>query len=225
MGIVGTGHSKLGNINLSRTFITGIVTILPIVVTIYLLVWLGELAESFLGGIIRVFLPDSLYIPGMGLIAGMALMLLVGLLMDAWVVRKLFRWSEQFLYRIPVIRSIYGVMRDFTQYLVHTRDPGFHEVVMVDVGDTGMQVIGFITRPDTSVLPEGAVENENTVIVYLPLSYQIGGYTVLLPRSALHPLNMSMREAMSFVLTGGVAAPHETHRFNPKTRDDLDQNF
>lgn len=220
-----TEKSKPGKINISRTFLTGIVTILPIVVTIYLLVWLGELAESFLGGIIRVFLPDRLYIPGMGLIVGMALMLLVGLLMDAWVVRKLFRWSEQLLYRIPVIRSVYGVMRDFTQYLVHTREPGFHEVVMVDVGDTGMQVIGFITRPDTSALPDGTIDNEDTVIVYLPLSYQIGGYTVLLPRSALHPLNMSMREAMSFVLTGGVAAPHEIRGFNSKSGNDLDQYF
>lgn len=218
-------RSKLKSLNFSRTFLTGIVTILPIVVTVYLLVWLGELAESFLGGIIRVFLPDSLYIPGMGLVVGMALMLLVGLLMDAWVVQKLFRWSEQFLYRIPVIRSIYGVMRDFTQYLMHTRDPGFHEVVIVDVGDTGMQVIGFITRPDTSALPDGTINNEDTVIVYLPLSYQIGGYTVLLPRSSLHPLDMSMHEAMSFVLTGGVAAPHEIHGFKQKTGDDLDQNI
>ena len=218
-----TDISKLRNINISRTFFTGIVTILPIVVTIYLLVWLGGLAESFLGDIIRVFLPDSLYIPGMGLVVGMALILLIGLLMDAWVVRKLFRWSEQFLYRIPVIRSVYGIMRDFTQYLVHTREPGFHEVVIVDVGDTGMQVIGFITRPDTSALPDGITDNEDTVIVYLPLSYQIGGYTVILPRSALHPLDMSMREAMSFVLTGGVAAPHEVPGFNPKSKDDLNR--
>lgn len=208
-------ESKPRNINISRTFLTGIVTILPIVVTVYLLVWLGELAESFLGDIIRVFLPDSLYIPGMGLIVGMALILLVGLLMDAWAVRKLFRWSEQFLYRIPVIRSVYGVMRDFTQYLVHARDPGFHEVVMVDVGNTGMQVIGFITRPDTSVLPPGTNKDEDTVMVYLPLSYQIGGYTVLLSRSALHPLDMSMHEAMSFVLTGGVATPHDIPGIKP----------
>ena len=218
-----TDKLKARNLNLSRTFLTGIVSILPIVVTLYLLVWLGELAESFLGGIIRVFLPDKLYVPGMGLIVGMALILLVGLLMDAWVVRKLFRWSEQFLYRIPVIRSVYGVMRDFTQYLVHAREPGFHEVVMVDVGDTGMQVIGFITRPDTSVLPPGTIKDKDTVIVYLPLSYQIGGYTVLLPRSALHPLDMSMREAMSFVLTGGVATPHEVPGFNPKATDDLNR--
>jgi len=195
------------NLNIPRTFLTGLVTLLPIVVTIYLLVWLGRMAESFLGQIIRVVLPDDLYLPGMGLIVGMALILLIGVLMHAWIVRRTFEWSERLVYRIPVIRSVYGATRDFLQFLVHSRDPGFHEVVMVDIGDTGMQVIGFITRPDTSGLPPGAAREEDMVLVYLPLSYQIGGYTVLLPRSALRPIDMSMRAAMAFVLTGGVTGP------------------
>ncbi|MEJ2760645.1 MAG: DUF502 domain-containing protein [Gammaproteobacteria bacterium] len=196
------------DVNITRTFLTGLVTILPIVVTIYLLVWLGDLAESFLGRMIRVVLPESLYVPGMGLLAGLVLILLIGILMHAWIVRRTFEWSERVLYRIPVIRTVYGATRDFIQFLMHSRDPGFHEVVMVDIGDSGMQVIGFITRPDTSGLPEGAARDDDAVLVYLPLSYQIGGYTVLIPRSALRPIDMSMRAAMAFVLTGGVTAPH-----------------
>lgn len=196
------------DVNIARTFLTGLVTILPIVVTIYLLFWLGQLAESFLGQMIRVVLPDSLYVPGMGLLAGLVLVLLIGVLMHAWIVRRSFEWSERVLYRIPVIRTVYGATRDFLQFLMHSRDPGFHEVVMVDIGDSGMQVIGFITRPDTSGLPEGAARDDDAVLVYLPLSYQIGGYTALIPRSALRPIDMSMRAAMAFVLTGGVTAPH-----------------
>lgn len=195
------------DLNIPRTFLTGLVTVLPIVVTIYLLSWLGRLAEAFLGQMIRVLLPDDLYVPGMGVVVGMGLILLIGILMHAWIVRRTFEWSERVLYRIPVIRSVYGATRDFLQFLVHSRDPGFHEVVMVDIGDAGMQVIGFVTRPDTSGLPEGAARYEDAVPVYLPLSYQIGGYTVLLPRSRLHPIDMSMRAAMTFVLTGGVTAP------------------
>lgn len=95
---------------------------------------------------------------------------------------------------------------------------------MVDIGNSGIQVIGFITRQDTSCLPEGAVRGEDAVLVYLPLSYQIGGYTAMLPRTALRPINMSMREAMAFVLTGGVAAPHNTPGFGSNTKSDLDQD-
>lgn len=199
--------SPVRGFNITRTFLTGLVTILPIVVTLYLLVWLGDQAESFLGQLIRAVLPDSYYIPGMGLVTGVLLVMLIGLLMHALVVRKLFEWSERLLYRIPVIRSVYGATRDFLQFLVHSRDPGFHEVVMVDIGDTGMQVVGFITRPDASGLPPGATHQQDVVTVYLPLSYQIGGYTVLLPRSAVRPIDMSMRAAMAFVLTGGVTVP------------------
>lgn len=205
----------INDVNIARTFLTGLVTILPIVVTIYLLIWLGDLAESFLGRMIRLVLPDSLYVPGMGLIVGLALTLLIGILMHAWIVRRTFEWSERLLYRIPVIRTVYGATRDFLQFLVHSRDPGFHEVVMVDIGNSGMQVIGFITRPDTSGLPEGAARDDDAVLVYLPLSYQIGGYTALIPRSALRPIDMSMRAAMAFVLTGGVTAPHGVPGRNP----------
>ena len=145
----------------------------------------------------------------MGLAAGLVITLLVGLLMHACIVRRMFGWSERLLYHIPVVRSVYGATRDFLQFLIHSQDPSFTEVVSVDIGGNGMRVIGFVTRPDTTGLPEGATPaHSDTVIVYLPLSYQIGGFTVALPRSAVHPIDMSMREAMTFVLTAGVAGPH-----------------
>jgi len=201
-------NKYLNHMNLTKTFLTGLVTVLPIAVSIYILVWTGELAESFLGQMIRVMLPESLYIPGMGLMAGVVITFLVGLLMHAWIVRRMFGWSERLLYHIPVIRSVYGATRDFLQFLVHSQDPSFSEVVAVDMGTNGMRLIGFVTRPDTKGLPHGtAAAPSDTVIVYLPMSYQIGGFTVVLPRSAVHPVDMSMREAMTFVLTAGVANP------------------
>jgi uncharacterized membrane protein len=75
-----TPKIRLQDVNIARVFLTGLVTLLPIVVTIYLLVWLGELAEAFLGGMIRVVLPEHLYVPGMGLVVGLALILLIGVL-------------------------------------------------------------------------------------------------------------------------------------------------
>ena len=198
----------LNHMNISKNFLTGLVTVLPIVITVYLLIWAGELAESFLGQMIRAVIPDALYIPGMGLLAGLVITFLTGLLMHAWMVRRMVGWSERLLYHIPVIRSVYGATRDFLQFLVHSQDPSFSEVVTVDMGETGARLIGFVTRPDTKGLPQGtSSDHSDAVIVYLPMSYQIGGFTVVLPRSAVHPIDMSMREAMTFVLTAGVANP------------------
>ena len=72
-----------------------------------------------------------------------------------------------------------------------------------------MKLLGFVTREDFSDLPAG-LAGEGVVAVYLPMSYQIGGYTVMLPRSAIEPVNMSMQDAMKFAVTGGMKAKVST---------------
>ncbi len=123
--------------------------------------------------------------------------------MHAYVVRRLFAWSEQILYRVPVIKSIYRAIRDFFNYLSPDKNKEFEQVVSVTFGDTGMQVIGFVSQAIPENLPDGFRE-ENSILVYLPLSYMIGGYAVLIPRSAVRPLKISMEEAMRFTLTAGI---------------------
>ena len=180
-------------------------TILPIVLTIYLLYWLAGSAESVLGGMIQWMLPESLYWPGMGLIAGLIAVFVVGLLMHAYVVQRLFARVEQLLYHMPLIKSVYRAIRDFFDYFSPTSKKEFEQVVAVSIGNTGMQVIGFVTQAIPEHLPEDFREQDN-ILVYMPLSYMIGGYAVLMPRSAVRPLNMSMEEAMRFTLTAGVTS-------------------
>ena len=85
-------------------------------------------------------------------------------------------------------------------------------MVSVSIGDTGMEVIGFVTQAIPEQLPEDFRGNDSA-LVYIPLSYMIGGYAVLIPRSALRPLKMSMDEAMRFTLTAGVTG---TYREKPR---------
>jgi uncharacterized membrane protein len=188
---------------ISRNIITGLVTILPVILTLYLLYWLAISAESVLGGMIRLALPGSLYWPGMGLAAGLVVVFVVGLLMHTYVVQRVFVKGEQLLYRMPLIKSVYRAIRDFFDYFTPTRKKEFEQVVAVTIGNTDMQVIGFVTQVSSKHMPEGFQE-EDSVLVYLPLSYMIGGYTVWVPRSAVRPLDMSMEEAMRFTLTAGV---------------------
>ncbi len=190
---------------IGRNILTGLVTILPLVLTLYLLYWFTVSAESLLGSKILLILPEKLYWPGMGLIAGLAIVFGVGLLMHAYLVQRLFASGEQILYRMPVINTVYRAIRDFFHYFSPTTKKEFEQVVAVSFGDTGMQVIGFVTQAIPEHMPKG-FQGEDTILVYLPLSYMIGGYTVLMPRSAVRPLDMSMEEAMRFTLTAGVAS-------------------
>jgi uncharacterized membrane protein len=192
--------------------LTGLVTILPVVLTLYLIYWLVVSAESVLGGMIRSWLPEKLYWPGMGVIVGLAAVFCVGLLMHAYLVQRMFARGEKLLYRTPLIKSIYPALRDFLNYFSPDSRKEFQQVVAVTLGDSGMQVIGFVTQADPENLPED-FRREDSILVYLPLSYMIGGYAVLVPRSAVRPIDMNMEEAMRFTLTAGV-----TGKAGPGTR-------
>jgi uncharacterized membrane protein len=184
--------------------LTGLVTVLPVALTFYLLYWLAVSAEAVLGDIIRLVLPKNLYWPGLGLIAGLVALFVVGLLMHTYAVQRMFVKGEQLFYHMPLIKSVYRAIRDFLEYFSSTKKKEFKQVVAVSIGDTGMQVIGFVTQARPERLPEGLGE-EDKILVYLPLSYMIGGYAVLMPRSAVRPLDMNLEEAMRFTLTAGVA--------------------
>jgi uncharacterized membrane protein len=194
---------------ISRTFLTGLVTVLPAVATFYVLFWLARSAESFLGGLLRLVLPHALYFPGLGVAAGVAVVFAVGLAMRTWVVRGLFAWAEGVVFRVPLVKSLYGAIRDFFGFISGRGQQGMRQVVAVPLGDSGMEMIGFVTRTDLGVRTAGSVEGDK-VAVYLPMGYQIGGFTVLLSRSAVRPLDMSGEEAMRFVLTAGMTTGPQT---------------
>ncbi len=191
---------------LSRIFIAGIATILPAIATFYLLFWLGARAESVVGRLIHALLPGHLYRPGMGVLAGVALVLAIGAMMQALLVRRLFNWGERLLCRVPLVKSIYGSIRDLINFVSHPGSEGSEgsQVVMVTLGDTGVEVMGLLTRRDFSDMPP-EVASPDSVAVYLPLSYQIGGHTVLVPRSAVRLVHMSTDRAMRFMITGGMS--------------------
>ena len=188
---------------ISRNILTGLMTILPVALTLYLIYWIAISAELMLGRMIRSVFPNILYWPGMGLIAALAAAFAVGLLMRAYVVQQLFARGEHLLYRMPFIKSVYKAIRDFFHYFSPTAKKEYKQIVAVSIGDTGMQVVGFVTQAIPERLPEG-LGNEDSILVYLPLSYMIGGYAVLVPRKSVRPRDMNMEEAMRFTLTAGV---------------------
>jgi len=189
--------------SLSKTFLTGLITMLPVLLTGYLLYWLAVSAEAWLGNLIRLLLPADWYRPGMGVAAGVGVVFAVGLLMHAYVVRRLFALGEEMLYRVPLIKSVYRAIRDFFDFFSPQRQKDFDQVVAVSLGNTDMEVVGFVTEARSDHLP-AELRGEDNILVYLPLSYMIGGYAVVLPRSAVRPLAMNMEEAMRFTLTAGV---------------------
>ena len=189
--------------SIGRIFLTGILTILPILATIYLVVWLFTAVERFLGKQLLFLMPDEYYRAGMGLLAALVIIFLVGLLMRAWLFRQLIKLGESLLLKIPLIKVVYRALKDLFGLFSDQKNSEALQVVSVQLPGTDMRLLGFLTRNDFSDMPKG-VGNEDEVAVYLPMSYQVGGYTVLIPRNRITPVPMSREEAMRFVLTAGL---------------------
>lgn len=189
--------------SIGKIFLTGIFTVLPILATLYLVVWLFAAVESFLGKQLKLLIPDDYYRAGMGLLAALVLIFVIGLLMRAWLFRQLVKLGEDLLLRIPLVKVVYKALKDLFGLFSDDQNREALQVVSVRFPGTSMRLLGFITRSDFSDLPAG-VGGEGEVAVYLPMSYQVGGYTVMIPRSQLTPVEMSREDAMRFVLTAGL---------------------
>ncbi len=189
--------------SIGRIFLTGVFTILPILATIYLVVWLFTGLERFLGKQLLLLLPDEYYRAGMGLLAALVLIFLIGLLMRAWLFRQLIKLGESLLLKIPLIKVVFRALKDLFGLFSDEKSSESLQVVSVQLPGTDMRLLGFLTRSDFSDMPKG-VGNEDEVAVYLPMSYQVGGYMVMIPRNRVTPVPMSREEAMRFVLTAGL---------------------
>jgi uncharacterized membrane protein len=183
--------------------VRGLVVVLPIGFTIWLLWWIGSTTESLLRRLILLVVPPEFYMPGMGIAAALLLLLAAGTLFNALLVQSALAAWERFLDRIPVVKTIYGATRDFVKLLpTGGKRRDLRRVVLARFGEA--RVIGFVTQDDASEL--GIVDaGEGLVAVYFPMSYQIGGYTALLPRSRIEPLDIPVEAAMRMVLTGGIS--------------------
>ncbi|HYD33077.1 MAG TPA: DUF502 domain-containing protein [Methylophilaceae bacterium] len=186
---------------INKNILTGMITLLPLLLTVYLVYWFVLGAEAFLGGLMQALLPVSFYRPGMGVVIGLLVAFSVGLLMHTLFMRRLLFHGEQLVARVPLIKSVYLSTRDILEYFSAEKRKEFEQVVAITLGN--MQVVGLVTQTDMNNMPKD-LQQEDSLLVYVPMSYGIGGFAVLVPRSATKPLNMSMEEAMRFTLTAGV---------------------
>lgn len=187
---------------LSKSFIQGLAVILPTVITLYIIYWFGAIAEYSMGTVIKLFLPDRYYVPGLGLLTGLLMILAIGILMNLYLVQKVYALYENILERVPFIKSLYGALSDLMSFFSGEKGKSFNQVAMVNVAPE-INLLGFITRDDFSELPEGIGE-KGIVAVYLPMSYQVGGFTVMVPRSKITLVDMTIENALTFTLTAGI---------------------
>ncbi len=183
---------------LSQYFFRGLITFLPLAITVYVLVIFITWTESTAMRLLRP-LTGEFYLPGLGIALGALIILALGVLMSMHITGKLLSFVELPFTNLPVVKSIYSSLKNFADYFApHEQDA--QQVVLLKMPGHELSTVGLVTRQSMKGLPRGLAELEDQVAVYLPMGYMIGGYTVFVPRSWTTPVDMSVEEAMRLAL-------------------------
>lgn len=198
----GEGIQETRKDTLRAIFGRGIVILVPVVITVWVLNTLFNAVDGIISPVFDKVLGN--HIPGLGLVSMLILIFLIGILSRNLFGQAIFKFFERILSSIPLARTIYGAMKDMT----HAFAPGgkgksFRQVVVIEYPSKGLLTIGFVTNEITL---QGNMPSDDMVSVYiLNPPNPTSGLLVLVPRTEVRTLNMSVEEGLRFVLSGGIA--------------------
>lgn len=186
--------------HITTTFLRGLGVVLPLSLTIWFVVWLAVTTESLLRSAFLIILPEDFYLPGLGLVFGIVMVYGVGVLAQVFFLQSVWRHFRNLVDRIPLVKTVYTAISDFFQFFSSGPADGAARVVSVDVAHD-VSVMGFVTGASPPFMDK---DGSRRIAVYFPMSYQIGGYTLMVPEDRVTPLDVGVEDAMRVVLTASV---------------------
>lgn len=197
---------------LRRYLLTGIVVTAPIGITVYL----TYVFLTFVDSKVVTLLPDDWYqglygqttIPGLGLIISIAVFIVIGWFATNFLGRLIIRISEYIVDRVPVIRTLYGAIKQIFETIMASQSSAFREVVMLEYPRRGVWSIGFVTGVTQGEIQEHTAQE--TVNVFVPTTPNpTSGYLLFVPKAELIYLQMSVEEGVKLVVSAGIITPPE----------------
>jgi len=152
----------------------------------------------------ETYLPFS--VPGIGLIVAFLFLTVVGAFAAGFIGRLFVRTSERILTRMPVIRSVYGALKQILETVLANQSRAFRDVVLVEYPRRGIWAIGFITGATEGEVQE--ITEDTMINVFLPTTPNpTSGFLLFLPKKDLITLNMTIEEGIKMVVSGGIVTP------------------
>jgi len=190
-------------------FLAGVLVTAPIAITIYIAWWF----VSFIDGHIRPLIPAAynpenylpFSIPGIGVLTVLVVVTLIGTFTAGYVGRLVLGLGEGLVERMPVVRTVYGAVKQIFETVLAKKSNAFREVVMLQYPREGVWSLGFITG---SAHPEvQRVSGEDMVNVFIPCAPPTAGYLVMVPRREVTVLNITVEDGLKLVMSGGIVVP------------------
>ena len=191
-------------------FLTGIIVTAPIGLTFYVSLLFIGFIDSKVRNIIPVkyhydnILPFE--IPGIGLLIVFIMLTFIGFLTAGIIGRYIIKLGERIIARLPIIRSVYGALKQIFESVLKTSSKSFREVVLIEYPRKGIWAIGFITGDTQGEVQEKS--KDELVNVFLPTTPNpTSGFLLFVPRKDLRVLNMNVEEGIKMVISGGIVTP------------------
>lgn len=191
-------------------FLTGLVVIAPIGITLYLTWLVIDSAD----GLVQWLLPASynpeaylkVWIPGIGLLTVLAFITLVGALAANLFGRAILRFGEGLVARMPVVRGIYSTIKQIFETVMSQSEASFREVVLIEYPRKGVWAMGFVSSPTRGEI--GRAVGEDSLNVFLPTTPNpTSGFLLFVPRKDCIVLDMSVDQAIKYIISAGLVAP------------------
>ncbi|GMV55991.1 MAG: hypothetical protein AMXMBFR6_17960 [Betaproteobacteria bacterium] len=193
---------------MKRYFITGLLIWIPVAITVWVLALIVNTLDQSL-----LLLPESLrpehllgrYIPGLGVILTLLVVFITGLVTANIIGQRLVRFSEKLLARIPVVKSVYYSVKQVSDTVFSSNGQAFRKAVLVQYPREGSWTIAFITGQPGG---DAARHLPDHVSLYVPTTPNpTSGFFLMVPRSELIELHMSVDNALKYIVSMGVVSP------------------
>jgi uncharacterized membrane protein len=176
-----------------KYFLRGLLICVPILVTVFILLWAFTGLDKVFRDLLRI------PIPGLGILATISAIFLIGLIASNFLGKKLFGIVENIFTKLPLVKLLYGSIKDIVEAFAG-EEKKFDKPVIASLGAGDAKVLGFVTSQTLENL--GLTDY---VAVYLPQSYNFAGNVLLLKKDSVQPLDIDSSQAMSFIVSGGVS--------------------
>jgi uncharacterized membrane protein len=187
---------------IKKTFLTGLVVAVPIIVTAYAIFFVFQIIDGFLSPVFNAIL--GMEIPGLGFLATVVLIFLVGLLATNVLGSRVLQALQSLMIRIPVVKNIYPTIRQLVEAFSPGRDSGFKRVVLVEYPQKGNLAVGFVTN-EVSVQRPG--DNGLYFSIYIPTNNLYIGHVALFRAEEVIVTGLTVEEGLKIILSGGTSFP------------------
>jgi len=202
---------------LRNFFVTGLIVLIPVLTSILVLRFLFNVSDGVLGPLIARL--SGVNIPGVGVIAGIVIILVTGLLATNYFGSRIIHLAETALSRMPVVRGIYLISKQIVDAFFQPETTPFKKVCMVEYPRKGIYTIGFVTRE----LPS-ETDTEPMVSIFVAATPNpTFGFYIIVPKSEVTYLDMTVDEGLKMVVSGGIIVPAGISSAFQKKCDDREQ--